>query len=169
MTRIEFDIRAAAPPDAVREALLDFSERRPELWPGLPADQYEVYEVGETWAEIREGYRGRIWVRERYDWSVPGEVRFTVVDSGFAKPGSYVVVDIEPAGGGSTLHISWVRFGKGLFGKLFVGLMALTRGAAIQRSFRLGLARMATSRSVDGVMTDRAFAGSHRGQRRQPR
>ena len=111
------------------------------MWPGLPADQYEVYEVGETWAEIREGYRGRIWVRERYDWSVPGKVRFTVVDSGFAKPGSYVVVDIEPAaGGGSTLHIIWVRWGKGVFGKWFVGLMALTRGAAIRRSFEMGLA-----------------------------
>jgi hypothetical protein len=148
MTRIEFDIRADAPPDAVREALLDFSERRPELWPGLPADQYEVYEVGETWAEIREGYRGRIWVRERYDWSVPGPVRFTVVDSGFARSGSYVVVDIEPAGlGGSTLHIIWVRWGKGVFGKLFVGLMALTRGAAIRRSFRLGLTRIAATHS----------------------
>ena len=146
MTRIEFDIRADAPPAAVREALLDFSERRPDLWPGLPADQYEVYEVGATWAEIREGYRGRIWVRERYDWSVPGRVRFTAVDSGFAKPGSYVVVDLEPAaGGGSTLHISWVRSGKGVFGKVFVGLMALTRGAAIRRSFRVGLARIAAS------------------------
>jgi hypothetical protein len=149
MTRIDFDIRADVPPDAVREALLDFSERRPELWPGLPADQYEVYEVGETSAEIREGYRGRIWVRERYDWSVPGTVRFTVVDSGFAKPGSYVVVDIEPAGrGGSTLHITWVRWGKGVFGKLFVSLMALTGGAAIRRSFRLGLARIAATHAA---------------------
>lgn len=149
MTRIDFDIRAEVPPDAVREALLDFSERRPELWPGLPADQYEIYEVGETSAEIREGYRGRIWVRERYDWSVPGTVRFTVVDSGFAKPGSYVVVDIEPAGrGGSTLHITWVRWGKGVFGKLFVGMMALTGGAAIRRSFRLGLARIAATHAA---------------------
>jgi hypothetical protein len=149
MTRIDFDIRADAPPEAVREALLDFSERRPELWPGLPADQYQVYEVGETWAEIREGYRGRIWVRERYDWSEPGQVRFTVVDSGFANPGSYVVVEIGPAGrGGSTLHITWVRWGKGVFGKLFVGLMALTRGAAIRRSFRLGLARIAAAHAA---------------------
>jgi polyketide cyclase/dehydrase/lipid transport protein len=146
---IEFDIRADAPPDAIREALLDFSERRPELWPGLPADQYEVYEVGEAWAEIREGYRGPIWVRERYEWSAPGQVRFTVVDSGFARPGSYVVVEIEPApGGGSTLHITWVRWGKGLFGKVFVGLMVLTRGAAIRRSFTMGLARMAATNAA---------------------
>jgi polyketide cyclase/dehydrase/lipid transport protein len=143
MARIEFDIRTDASAEAVRAALLDFSERRPELWPGLPRDQYEVYEVGDTWAEIREGYRGPIWVRERYDWSVPGSVRFTAVDSGFAKPGSYVVVDIEPAkGGGSTLHITWVRRPKGWFGMLFVSLMVLTRGIAIRRSFEAGLAQI---------------------------
>jgi hypothetical protein len=148
VARIEFDIRTDAPPEAIRAALLDFSGRRPELWPGLPPDQYEVYEIGDTWAEIREGYRGRIWVRERYDWSVEGPVRFTVVDSGFAKPGSYVVVDIQPAdGAGSMLHITWVRWGKGLFGMQFVGVMALTRGVAIRRSFEAGLARIAAARA----------------------
>lgn len=148
MARIEFDIRTDAPPEAIRAALLDFSERRPELWPGLRPDQYEVYEVGDTWAEIREGYRWRIWVRERYDWSVPGRVEFTAVDSGFATPGSYVAVDIESAqGGGSTLHVTWERQGKGVFGKLFVALMALTRGVAIRRSFEAGLARIAAARA----------------------
>jgi hypothetical protein len=48
VARFQFDIRSKASPDAIRAALLDFSERRPELWPGLPADQYEVYEVGDT-------------------------------------------------------------------------------------------------------------------------
>lgn len=148
MARIDFDLRTAAPPEAIRAALLDFTERRPQLWPGLPADQYEVYEVGDTWAEIREGYRGPIWVRERYDWSEPDRVTFTAVDSGFATPGSHVVIDIEPAeGGGSTLHITWVRRGNGVFGKLFVGLMALTRGVAIRRSIQSGLDRIAASQS----------------------
>lgn len=148
MARIEFDIRTDAPPEAIRAALLDFSERRPELWPGLPPDQYEVYEVGDTWAEIREGYRGPIWARERYDWSLPGRVKWTTVDSGFATPGSFVVIDIEPAeGGGSKLHVTWARWGKGVFGKLFVGLMALTRGVAIRRSIASGLPRIAADSS----------------------
>lgn len=151
MARIEFDIRTDVPPDVVRAALLDFSERRPELWPGLPADQYQVYEVGDTWAEVREGYRGPIWVRERYDWSVPGRVTFTAVDSGFATPGSHVSVDVEPAdGGGSRLHVTWVRSGRNAFGRLFVGLMVLTRGVAIRRSFEAGLARMAATRNPAG-------------------
>ena len=148
MARIEFDIRTDAPPEAIHAALLDFSERRPELWPGLPSDQYEVYEVGDTWAEIREGYRGPIWARERYDWSLPGRVNVTTVDSGFATAGSFVVIDIEPAdGGGSMLHVTWARRGKGIFGKLFVGLMAMTGGVAIRRSIASGLPRIAAGRT----------------------
>ena len=148
VARLEFDIRTAATPEAVRAALLDFSDRRPELWPGLPRDQYEIYEVGDTWAEVREGFRGPIWARERYDWSVPGRIEWTTGDSGFATPGSRVVTDLAPAeGGGSTLHITWERRGKGLFGKLFVGLMTLTRGIAIRRSIESGLVRIAAAPS----------------------
>ena len=144
MVRIEFDLRTDASPEAVRAGLLDFSERRPELWPGLPADQYEVYEVGDTWAEIREGYRGPIWNRERYDWSQADRIVFTAVDSGFSAPGGRVVVDIAPRrGGGSIVHVVWQRTGKGIFGKPFVGLIGLTRGAPVRRSIQMGLDRIA--------------------------
>ena len=143
MARFDFDLRTGAAPEAVRAALLDFTERRPELWPGLPRDQYEVYAVGDTWAEIREGYRGLIWNRERYDWSNHGTVVFTAVDSGFAKPGKRVVMRIEPADGrGSRVRVTWEGSGKGAFGKLFIGLLALTRGFFIRRSIQSGLDRI---------------------------
>ena len=157
MARFTFDLRSDAPPEAVRAALLDFSERRPELWPGLPPDQYEVYEVGDTWAEIREGYRGPIWWREHYDWSAPGRVEWTAVDSGFGAPGSRVVWETEPAdGGGSAVHVLWDRRGKGAFGTLFIAIMALTHGFFIRRSFEMGLARIAavSHNSTKGASTD---------------
>jgi hypothetical protein len=141
--RFEFDLRSPASPGAVRAALLDFTERRPELWPGLPADSYEVYEVGATWAEIREGYRGPIWWRERYDWSMPSTIRWTAVDSGFGMPGSDVVWRIEAAEGGSRHRITWNRRGKTVFGKLFMGLMAVTSGFFIRRSLEMGLSNIA--------------------------
>ena len=148
MVRFIFHLRTDAPPEAVRAALLDFSERRPERWPGLPRDQYEVYEIGETWAEIREGYRGPIWWRERYDWSTPGRVVWTAVDSGFGAPGSRVVVDIEAvAYDGSAVRVTWDRRGKTVFGKLFIALMALTRGFFIRRSMEASLARIAAARA----------------------
>lgn len=144
MAHIEFDLLTDASPEAVRAALLDFTPDRPKLWPGLPADQYEIYDVGETWAEIREGYRGPIWNRERYEWPEPDRVEFTAMDSGFSRPGGHVVVRITPAGGGGSLvHVVWQREGKGLFGRLFVGMIGLTRGAPIRRSIRLGLDRIA--------------------------
>ena len=144
VVRIAFDLRTDASPEAVRAGLLDFSERRPELWPGLPADQYEIYEVGDTWAEIREGYRGPIWNRERYDWSQPDRIVFTAVDSGVAAPGGQVIVDIAPrTDGGSTVHVVWQRTGKRIFGRVFVGLIGLTRGAPVRRSIQMGLDRIA--------------------------
>lgn len=144
MPRFEFELRSQATPEAVRAALLDFTERRPELWPGLPASSYEVYEVGDTWAEIREGYRGPIWWRERYHWPTPDTVEWTAVESGFGAPGSLVVWRIQPGeDGGSTHHVIWDRRGKTVFGKLFMGLMALTRGFFIRRSLEMGLAAIA--------------------------
>jgi len=143
VARFEFDLRTNASPGAVRAALLDFTDRRPDLWPGLPRDQYEVYEVGDTWAEIREGYRGPIWHRERYDWSDPDTVVWTAVDSGFARAGKQVVMHIEPAaGGGSRVRGTWEGTGRTLFGRLFIGFLALGRGYLIARSFRMGLDRI---------------------------
>ena len=143
MARFEFDLRAGASPEVLRAALLDFSDRRPDLWPGLPRDQYEVYAVGDTWAEVREGYRGPIWWRERYEWSSSGIVRCTAVDSGFGMPGSYFTWDVAAAeDDGSRVHVVWDRRGKTLFGRAFVGLMWLTRGFFIRRSFMMGIARV---------------------------
>jgi hypothetical protein len=54
------------------------------------------------------------------------------------------VWEIEPAeGGGSRHHITWDRRGKTAFGRLFMGLMVLTRGFAIRRSLKMGLATIA--------------------------
>jgi hypothetical protein len=85
------------------------------------------------------------------DWLVPGRVKFTAVDSGFATPRSYVVVTIELVeDGGSTVHVVWERWGKGVFGKLLVGLIALTRGVAIRRSIQSGPVGIA-ARDTDGT------------------
>src|SRR5258708_32843047 len=86
-------VETQLPPQAVRAALVDFSERRPEIWPGLTGDLYGVYAVGETTAEVQEGTKmpfGQVWAREHYDWSEPETVRWSVVASNFRTPRSYV-------------------------------------------------------------------------------
>ena len=46
------DVESDVAPELVRRALLDFSERRPEIWPQLDAKTYKVHWVDETSAEV---------------------------------------------------------------------------------------------------------------------
>jgi hypothetical protein len=53
----ELDLETSLPPQQARGALLDFSQRRPQIWTGIEPSLYEVSAVGETTAEIKEGRR----------------------------------------------------------------------------------------------------------------
>ena len=87
MPKVEKDVTTPVAPDRVRAALIDFSPRRPEIWPGITPSQYKVYDVGATSADVREGTRG-LWAREHYDWSDPQTVKWTVQESNFSSVGS---------------------------------------------------------------------------------
>lgn len=108
-TRFEFDLQTAATPDQVVELLTDFSPRRPDRWPALSAKAYEVYTVGETSAEVREGQDfPPISATWHYDWSEPGTVTMTVTGSDDLGVGSYHTVIARPAAdGGSSVHGIW--------------------------------------------------------------
>lgn len=146
MPTAEVDVETRLPPQRVREVMLDFTERRPELWPDLDREQYEVREVGESSAVIREGSRlpgMTIWAVERYDWSEPDTVRWTVVESNFCTPGDRVIATIHPNDdGGTRLHIDWSRRGTSFGGKVLVGIVGLTKGAPIRSSTRKALDRL---------------------------
>jgi len=138
-------VQTTLPPDAVSTALLDFSERRPDIWPGLTRSLYEVYSVGETSAEIKEGTKlpvGVFWARERYDWSDPDSVRLTVVDSNFCTPGSYVSATLHPHDGGTRVDIHWERTGTTLVGKLVARMIAATNGKPVAASVEKALRRL---------------------------
>jgi hypothetical protein len=45
------------------------------------------------------------------------------------------------------MRTGYDRRGKTVFGKLFVGMLALTRGILIRRSFQMGLSRMAATQA----------------------
>ena len=143
MPRIEFDIDTTLPPERVKEMLLDFSERRPDTWPGLDRNKYEVYSIGETSAEIREGNkRPNVWARERYDWSRPGIVRWEVLESNFSKPGSFLEAHLNPKdGGGTNVHIIWSRSPTSLMGTIALGAIKLTRGAPVKASMKAAFKR----------------------------
>ena len=43
MSKLEFEVETSLAPEKVKAALLDFSDRRPVIWPSLSSKQYEVY------------------------------------------------------------------------------------------------------------------------------
>ena len=148
MPKVELDSETSASPEAVRAALLDFSERRPEIWPGIEPSLYEVYTVGDTFADVREGSRmpgGNIWAKEHYDWSATDEITWTVQESNFCAPGSYVSAAIAAAGqGGSRIHVIWNRTPTSMAGRLATVLIQLTRGRPVAASMRRALAKLET-------------------------
>jgi hypothetical protein len=141
--RLEMETKTSLSPDQVVSALTDFSERRPKMWTGITPDYYEVYSVGNSSADVREGTkRGgvNVWAREAYDWSTPNTVSWTVQESNFCTPGSYVRAEISPLeGGGSRIKSTWERTPTSVSGRFVFAVMKLTRGRAIETSMRKGL------------------------------
>jgi hypothetical protein len=54
-TRFEFDFDTKATPNQVIELMTDFSPNRPYRWPASSVKAFEVYHLGDTEADIREG------------------------------------------------------------------------------------------------------------------
>jgi hypothetical protein len=117
------------PPERVLEAARDFSPRRADLWPDVHVEHFELHDAGETWAEVTEGNPwplGLVWERLRYDWSQPGSVKGTVVDSNIFKPGStWEIRATAVDGGGSRVEVIGVRHLRGVRGRLLAPLFPL--------------------------------------------
>jgi hypothetical protein len=140
------DVETTASPEAVRAALLDFSDRRPEIWPGIDPSLYEVYEVGETFAYVKEGTSMpgmQVWAKEHYEWSASDLITWTVQESNFCAPGSYVSAEILPRDdGGSRIHVIWNRTPTSMAGRLATIVIRLTRGKPVADSIRKALDKL---------------------------
>src|SRR5207249_3078917 len=102
----------------------------------------EVYDLGETSADVREG-TGPFWAKEHYDWSDSRTVKWTVQESNFNAPGSYVAATVTARdGGGSTVHIEWNRTPTSFPGRIAALMIRATKGKPVSASFRKGLARL---------------------------
>ena len=99
--------KTSLPPERVLDAGRDFSERRADVWSNVNVKHLEVHEHGETFADVTEGtwVVGLFWERSRYDWSQPGLVKATVIDSSVFEPGSTWELRATPCDGGSEVEI----------------------------------------------------------------
>jgi hypothetical protein len=126
-TTFEFDFVTTATPDQVIELMTDFSPNRPQRWPAMSAASFEVYHVGETEADIREGQDfPKLWAKWHYDWSTPGSVTLTVVEGDAMAAGSYMTLTATPrTEAGSAVHGVWDQTSKNLTGLMGVATMRI--------------------------------------------
>jgi hypothetical protein len=150
VAKIHYEADGAISADRFVAALVDFSERRPALWPNLDAKFYELHELGDTWAEVTEGtdVLGGVWARERYDWSDPGIVRLRLVEARDFRPGTLIEYRVASrTDGGCHVVVDFQRVAASLRGR-FVGLVVqLTGSRRFAADLRETLDRLARSDS----------------------
>jgi len=60
MPKLEMDVETTLPPERVREALLDFSKRRPQIWPGITPRDGGGSDVHIEWNREPTSMKGRV-------------------------------------------------------------------------------------------------------------
>jgi hypothetical protein len=144
--RVEYSLETAATPEVVLGAMTDFTDHRLKVWKGtLDPKKYEVRELGDTWAVVKEGSPGKqVWVLLRYDWSVPGTLRWVLLDSGYAKRGTGEIRVSPGDHGGSRLDVVIHHTGpKGVVGAVVLLFQGLLGPVVFPRLWRTRLDRLA--------------------------
>ena len=129
MANLNYGVDSSLGPEPILKATVDFSERRPEIWPAISRKFYRVHELGDRCAEVTEGSEvmGGVWARERYDWTTPGVVRATIQDSNvFQKGGVWELRTLPTEGGGTRIEVLNHRQAKGLKGHMIGAILQLS-------------------------------------------
>jgi hypothetical protein len=134
---VHFQLETGLAPSGVLAALTDFGPGRAQIWPNIDDEHFKLHDQGPGWAEVTEGssVAGGVWEREKYTWDASaGTVAAETLDSNTWGPGSRWDYKIDSrAQGGSRVHVTVVRHGKGLKGKLIEAGLAVA-GAGMLRS-----------------------------------
>jgi hypothetical protein len=149
MTTITLHQPTTATPEQFVAALTDFGPGRKQLFPNSSDDSLRVHERGETFADVTEG-NGGIWERLRYDWSDPGHVVLTTIDSNlWGGRSGHTYTFSEQADGTTVVHAEIVRDGKNLKGRLLAAVLVLVGkqvlGGAFTKTVRAVEARVRNS------------------------
>ena len=138
MPKFSFQLDVRDPPAKVIDAMVDFSERRPQIWPNLTARLYRVHALGPATADVTEGTAlpgVDVWERVTYEWT-DSVVRMVLTDGRIFEPGGTVETRVEPHGDGSRISVDYHRRSKTVLGRILGAVFQLSGGAPIKRSFR---------------------------------
>jgi hypothetical protein len=135
MPEVKCSLETSLDPERVFGAMIDFTDRRPHLWPALDTELYRVHAQGRNWAEVTEGSAARRnppillrkarkvedpWARQRYEWSTEDRtVRSTVLESSWINPPGPAEYRVIPHEGGSRIFLSLDQTHKGVIGMVF--------------------------------------------------
>ena len=103
---------SATPAQVLALAGTDFSPARANVWPNVTERRLEVHERGDSHVDVTEGGTGParwFWERCRYDWSEPGTVKATVINSNVIEPGSTFELRVTPNGDGCRAEMTLDR------------------------------------------------------------
>ena len=119
MPTIRFQLVTDLAPDAVLNALTDFSDRRPDLYRNIDRSHFRVHDRGPGWADVTEG-NVLAWERSRYEWdAASGSVTVKTSESDSWSPGSRWEYRMRPTpAGGTQVDVTVVRNARTLRGKL---------------------------------------------------
>ena len=118
MSTITLSQPTTATPEQFIAGLTDFGPGRADLFPNSADDHLKVHDRGDTFADVTEG-SGGIWERLHYDWSDPGRVVLTTVDSNvWGGRSGHTYTFTRQADGSTVVHAVVVREGKNLKGRL---------------------------------------------------
>ena len=134
MAIIRFRVLTDMAPQAVLEALIDFSDRRPDLYRNIDRSHFRVHAQGPGWADVTEG-NVLAWERNRYEWDAAvGTVTVKTTESDSWAVGSRWEYRLRPTPtGGTQVDVTVVRNARTLRGKL-IALGLPLMGARVLRA-----------------------------------
>lgn len=136
-TAFEFDFVTTATPAQVVELMTDFSPKRGERWPAFSDDAFEVYRIGDTDADIREGQDfPKLWANWHYDWSEPNSVTLTITESDHLEAGGFMSLTAVPRDGGSAVHVVWQQTSTSARGLFAVVMMRVIGPRFLSRYYK---------------------------------
>jgi hypothetical protein len=141
MTTTRFTVHTSLTPSELLAVITDFGPNRAKRWPNIDEDHFTVHGEGDGWAEVTEG-TSMGWERERYEWdAASGVVTIRTLDSNLWGAGSAWRYELEPAGGGTDLHVSLNRVPRSFTGRLVGALIPVLGSRALAAQFRTVLRR----------------------------
>ncbi|MFE4515721.1 hypothetical protein ACFRMQ_16200 [Kitasatospora sp. NPDC056783] len=135
MTVVTFHLVSSLTPSEVLTVLTDFGPARPDAWPSIDAEHFEVHGRGEGWAEVTEG-TAAAWERARYDWEPGGNtVVIRTLDSKLFGPGGGWTFRMTPEGDGTRVDVQLTREPTTLKGKMLASLLPVVAPSSLRKSF----------------------------------